>query len=198
MDWMSVEGEPPSKQQLLRAALQLFVRDGVWETSIRAIAVLAGYTNPALYKFFGSREALALEVFERCYQHVYDTLQASQHPEHTFDTNLSSLLDAYVQLLEQSREAVLFVNDTLRDMWPKVRRATRKHSLLALLGDLVRQGKKEHVVAATLHEGLAVSLITGTLAQVARIVHFGELKLNRPERQALQQMFHAALTPRTA
>jgi TetR/AcrR family transcriptional regulator, repressor of fatR-cypB operon len=58
--------DSPAKQAILIAALQLFVRDGLRETSIRAIALEAGYSNPALFKHFDSKEALTLYLFERC------------------------------------------------------------------------------------------------------------------------------------
>src|SRR5437868_9836327 len=59
--------DPPSKQELLKAALKLFARDGVRESSIRAVAAEAGFTNPVLFKYFEGKEALALHLFERCY-----------------------------------------------------------------------------------------------------------------------------------
>ena len=59
--------DPPSKQELLKAALKLFARDGVRESSIRAVAAEAGFTNPVLFKYFDGKEALALHLFERCY-----------------------------------------------------------------------------------------------------------------------------------
>src|SRR5262249_57717507 len=59
--------DPPSKQALLKAALKLFARDGVRESSIRALAEEAGFTNPVLFKYFEGKDALALHLFERCY-----------------------------------------------------------------------------------------------------------------------------------
>ena len=56
--------DAPSKRALLEAALRLFVRDGLCETTIRIIAAEAGFTNPAIFKFFDSRDALARCVFE--------------------------------------------------------------------------------------------------------------------------------------
>ena len=57
--------DPPSKQELLKAALKLFARDGVRESSIRAVAEEAGFTNPVLFKYFEGKDALALYLFER-------------------------------------------------------------------------------------------------------------------------------------
>ena len=51
----------------LCAALRLFVRQGIDATSVRDIAAGSGFTNPAIFKHFDSKEALALCLFERCY-----------------------------------------------------------------------------------------------------------------------------------
>ena len=59
--------DPPAKREILVAALALFVRDGLCETSIRDIAKESGFTNPALFKHFRSKDHLARFLFERCY-----------------------------------------------------------------------------------------------------------------------------------
>jgi AcrR family transcriptional regulator len=46
--------DPPSKRAILNAAFKLFVRDGYDATNIREIGKEAGYSNPALFKFFKS------------------------------------------------------------------------------------------------------------------------------------------------
>ena len=48
------------KRDILTAALHLFVRDGLCETTIRDIAKSAGYSNPVLFKHFDSKDHLAL------------------------------------------------------------------------------------------------------------------------------------------
>jgi AcrR family transcriptional regulator len=52
--------DAPAKKKILTEALRLFVRDGLCETSIRDIARATGYTNPALFKHFASKERLAV------------------------------------------------------------------------------------------------------------------------------------------
>ena len=61
------EDDAPAKRRILVAALALFVRDGLCETSVRDIAKASGFTNPALFKHFRSKDDLARYLFERCY-----------------------------------------------------------------------------------------------------------------------------------
>jgi len=168
-------GDPPSKREILACALRLFVRDGLCETGIRAIGEAAGYTNPALYKFFASKEALTLYLFERCYGWVYQRLEAGSRAER-FDAGLAGVVRAWVELIEEQPDAVLYVNETLRELWPRARPATRRRSLLRLLRSLVEQGQAEGVVPRRLAPELGVALLVGTLGQVARQLALGDFK----------------------
>src|SRR5215470_7814151 len=93
-DFLLLDADPPSKREILRWALHLFVRDGLCETSIRDIAEASGFTNPALYKFFASKEALALHLFERCYLRLITTVRDSMTRE-SFAADLDGLVAGY-------------------------------------------------------------------------------------------------------
>lgn len=195
-DFLITAEDAPSKREILSKALSLFVKDGLHETSIRAIADATGYTNPALYKFFASKDALALHLFERCYQHVYGQITASSQLAPTFANRLKGVIDAWVSLTESSLEAVLYVNETLREFWPSVSPATRQKSLLGFLDGLVAQGQNEGLVSPSLDRGLAVATIVGTLGQVARQVFFNAFSARSPKSLApqLNQILYSALT----
>ena len=124
--------DPPSKQELLKAALKLFARDGVRESSIRAVAAEAGFTNPVLFKYFENKEALALHLFERCYLRLVREAKSALAEGGSFQARLGRLITRVLELLDESPEAVLFVNEELRRYWPHVSAATRRHSLLGL------------------------------------------------------------------
>lgn len=192
--FLLAQSDPPSKREILRCALALFVRDGLSGTSIRAIARAAGYTNPALYKFFASKEALALHLFDRCYAHVFERIAGSQPGGASFDARLESLTRAFAALLEESLEAVLYVDETLRTHWPLLPAPRRRRSLLAVLVGLVDEGRAEGVIDPRVDAQLAVALLVGTMGQVARMAYFGELpRAFAPRCDGLLLLFRSAL-----
>ena len=164
--------DPPSKQELLKAALKLFARDGVRESSIRAVAAEAGFTNPVLFKYFDGKDALALHLFERCYLRLAREATGAVSEGGTFRERLRRLVERVLALLDESPEAVLFVNEELRRFWPQVSPATRRHSLIGLtsrfFGEVDVGSKADRV--------LLVSAFWGLLAQFARLYAFGEWK----------------------
>jgi AcrR family transcriptional regulator len=162
--------DPPSKRALLEAALRLFARDGVRESSIRAVAAEAGFTNPVLFKYFEGKDALALHLFERCYLRLVREAMAAIGSDGSFRERLRRLVGRLCALLDESPEAVLFVNEELRRFWPQVSAATRKHSLIAMTAAFF----DDDVVTTTIDRKLLVAAFWGLMGQFARMRAFEE------------------------
>lgn len=170
------QGDPPSKQALLKAALKLFVRDGFSATDIRAIGKEAGYSNTAMFKFFKSKESLGLFLFERCYLLYADAFAAAVGSAHSFDASLEAVMDRWCEMLGESPEAFLFMQDHLREFMPLVAPEVRKRSVIAQAQRLIEQGKLEAKIRAEIDSKILVAAFLGFLGQFARMVHFGEFK----------------------
>ena len=169
--------DPPAKQKIIIAALDLFVRDGLCETSVRDIAKASGFSNPALFKHFPSKEALANYLFERCYVELFHLVTRAIRSGDTFARKQHAVIGAYMTALEQDRNAVLYVQDNLRQFWPKMPVALRKHTILGEVRTLLQVGRKEGAVTTTLDIGLLTVAWIGTLQQFARAQYIGEFKL---------------------
>jgi AcrR family transcriptional regulator len=168
--------DPRSKRKILQAALHLFVLRGVEGVTVREIAAEAGYTNPALFKFFATKESLTIYLFEACYEQMFERLNLAASTSQRFDARLRAILEVFFSQMEQDMEAFLFVQDHLREMWPRASKRLHKKSMLALLRTVVQQGVAEGAVSATLNLDLLVAAIAGTLQQFARMLYFREFK----------------------
>jgi hypothetical protein len=85
---------------------------------------------------------------------------------------VARLVVRVLALLDESPEAVLFVNEELRRFWPRVSPATRRHSLIGMTRKLF----EEREVTSTVDRTLLVAGFWGLLAQFARLYAFGEWK----------------------
>src|SRR5512144_2629776 len=92
------EDDPPAKRQILRAAMNLFSERGLAGTSIRDIAEQSGYTNPALYKHFSSKEELALHLFETCHHRLWARCNAAIVSAKSFDAKLEGYIGEFLEL----------------------------------------------------------------------------------------------------
>lgn len=171
--WYLEPGGAPSKRAILRAALRLFASQGIASTSVREIAAEAGYTNPALYRFFQGKMELAGFLFDRCYSHLRTEIRAaagtSDRPP---SVRLAGLVHAYAQLLEEDLEAVVFVHEALRSFWrPDEGQESIFGIVREILGDAVREGEMD----AGSPVPLFATVVVGALAQFARSIQFGEI-----------------------
>lgn len=166
--------DPPSKQAILLGALHLFVRDGLCETSLRDIAADTGYSNTVLYKFFESKNALAIHLFERCYGTLVMSVQEAMDPQKSFREDLQALVERYIRFLDQNLDAVIYVHENLRLFWPQASPETRLYPLLGLLRRWIEKGKAEGTVDPDENTDLLVSLAIGLLSQFARMLYFQE------------------------
>jgi AcrR family transcriptional regulator len=166
--------DAPAKQKILVAALKLFVRDGLCETSVRDIAQASGFTNPALFKHFPSKDALAGYLFESCYLNLYRLLAGTRSSGGPFAAQHVAVIDAYLTALDNDRDAVLYVQENLRHFWPKMTAALRKHSILGEIAALLEVGQAEGAVTRNTDIRLLTSAWVGVLQQFARARFFGE------------------------
>ena len=168
--------DAPAKRKILVAALALFVRDGLCETSVRDIAKASGFTNPALFKHFASKDELARYLFERCYLELADLVSAAIASGGTFAATQRAILDAYLAALDRDADSVLYVQDGLRHFWPKMPAHVRRRSIVADVRRLLERGRQEGAVTDAIDVNLLTAAWLGTLQQFARVRYFGELR----------------------
>jgi AcrR family transcriptional regulator len=67
-----------TKDRIGRAAMRLFVENGIAETSMREIAKASAITEGAIYRHFASKEELAAELFATSYESFAQELEAAR------------------------------------------------------------------------------------------------------------------------
>src|SRR5262245_18366786 len=87
--------DPPAKRRILETALELFVRDGLCETSVRDIARASAFTNPPLSKHFKSKDELAEYLLERCYLQLAELVSTAIASEPTSAARQRAIIDPY-------------------------------------------------------------------------------------------------------
>ncbi|HKF68215.1 MAG TPA: helix-turn-helix domain-containing protein, partial [Vicinamibacterales bacterium] len=108
------EGDPPAKREILRAAMKLFSQHGLAGTSIRDIADESGYTNPALYKHFASKEEMALYLFEACHRRLWTRCHNAIEEAASFEAKLEGYIGEVLELVDQHPDAMAFLSDSAR------------------------------------------------------------------------------------
>ena len=166
--------DPPAKGAMLVAALGLFATKGIDGVSVREIAARSGYTNPAMFKHFKTKEQLAKSLFESCYRRLVFHFAGNQ-------AGLETALVGALELIEEAPESVHFVVENLRRFFSSLPADLKRHSLLGSMRMLIERERERGKIRADVDSHLAAALVLGLLAQIARMAYFHELKRRPPE-----------------
>jgi AcrR family transcriptional regulator len=167
------EDDPPAKRQILRAAMKLFSERGLDGTSIRDIARESGYTNPALYKHFAGKEELALHLFETCHRRLWAKCHAAIDAAKSFDDKLEAYIGQVLALVDEHPDAMAFLSDSARVLWPKAAPAVRRHTMIGLTRSLMSLAPRPSRARSTVHLDVVAASLQGTLAELARMLQVG-------------------------
>jgi AcrR family transcriptional regulator len=167
------ENDPPAKQQILRAAMKLFSERGYAATSIRHIARESGYTNPALYKHFASKQELALYLFEACHRRMWATCTAAIVSAKGFDDKVDGYIGQWLVLVDEHPEVVAFLSDSARVLWPKVSPTVRRHTMIGLARSLMVTAPDLRRGASAVNPDVAAASLQGTLSELTRMLQVG-------------------------
>ena len=168
--------DAPGKQRILLGALRLFAQQGLEGTSIREIGLLAHTTNPALYKHFATKDALALHLFIVCYRELSQRLAAAVDAQEGFARRLAAFIDAFIAYHDEIPEAVQYISEHTQRFWPQVPPALARRSMTLQAQALIAQGRLEGAVGSGLAVPVQVLGVVGQLFQLARMIAHGLLE----------------------
>jgi AcrR family transcriptional regulator len=167
------EDDPPAKREILRATMKLFSERGLAATSIRDIADESGYTNPALYKHFASKEKLALHLFETSHQRIWKSCATALASAKDFEGKVEAYINRWLELVDEYPDVLAFLSDSARVLWPKASPMVRRQTMISLARSLVAEAPQTHRRGSTVNPDLAAASLQGTLAELARMIQVG-------------------------
>jgi AcrR family transcriptional regulator len=167
------EDDPPAKRQILRAAMKLFSEHGLAGTSIRDIAQESGYTNPALYKHFAGKEELALHLFETCHRRLWARCNSAITSSKSFDDKLAGYIGQFLELVDEHPEAMAFLADSARVLWPKAGSTVRRQTMIGLARSLMMKAPQMRRGKSAVNPDVAAASLQGTLAELTRMLQVG-------------------------
>lgn len=86
-----------TKARLERAALTLFVARGVAETTTKEIAMAASVAEGTIYRYFPSKEQLALDLFLRHHQGLAEALMEAHRPVKGLRAKIEAIVRCYCE-----------------------------------------------------------------------------------------------------
>jgi AcrR family transcriptional regulator len=147
-----------SKEDIRRAAWELFTRFGVDKASIADIARKAGVSQATIYNNFGSKEVLAREFVTASVEHLMSSVQEILTHKKSYNEKMAGFFQFISDMMASGRpsgsENAIFTSsvDLLND--PEIRkiRTEAQKKMTALLLQLIEEGKQQGQVSPDLSE----------------------------------------------
>lgn len=153
--------------------MKLFSERGLAATTIRDIAEESGYTNPALYKHFASKEELELYLFESSHRRIWSSCADAMASAKGSKEKLEAYVSQWLEFIDAYPEVFAFLSDSARVLWPKASSRVRRNSLISLAQSLFAGAPQARRQVRPLHPDLAAASLQGTIAELARMIQVG-------------------------
>lgn len=113
-DWLETSEMPFGKKQVLKAAINLFAKQGYDGTSTAQIAEASGMSQATIFKYYKSKQELLLVILEPLIDHLLPTYgKEFAQKLSKQDKNLTSMIHFIVQdryqFLVQNKDAVMIL-----------------------------------------------------------------------------------------
>ncbi len=187
--------------RILRAALQMFARDGYEATTNRAIARSSGLTSAAIYHYFSSKAELYAAVYEEVFDRVYTEFEKAIVDQPTLVAQYAAVLDATARMNREDPTVPAFVTGVAGDV-------QRHPELTQLLRPLQRRTTMffRRLVAAAAERGelapdvdvrAVEDLLNAVVIGLARLSALtGDARRHAAAVEALQRLFAGTLLRR--
>jgi len=168
----SMRDGTPTREKLERKAMELFVVQGVAETTIRDIAEAAGVAEGALYRHYEGRDALILALFQRHYTAFAERLDAVQASQRGARAKLRAMIEECAAVFDTDPVRFQFL---LLVQHHSMRRLDPDHaSPVDIVRKVVAEGMARGEIARR-DPDLAAAWIMGLILQPATFKVYGRL-----------------------
>lgn len=162
-----------TRQRLKRGALELFVRQGISETTTRQIAAACEMSEGNIYRHVASKEELARELLRDEMARLAAGLRAALMPDASFKDTVLSLVRAYCRLAQEDwlgfSYHLRFQHEMLSDL-----SLDPNDDPVALIRDVVGDAMRAGVIPCRNVE-LVIGMGLGVVMQTALQILYGSL-----------------------
>lgn len=162
-----------TRRRLRTAALELFVEQGVVETTTRDLAKRAGIAEGTIYRHFESKDELVRDLFQDHYVRFGAELNRIQAETHGgIDAQLRAMIDYMCRLYDEEPTLYRFLLLVQHAALPNIR--TAPTSPAVIFRNLVSRAIEQSEIPAQ-NPALAASMMLGAIIQPALSLIYGSL-----------------------
>ena len=168
------KGNSDKRERILRAAIEVFAKNGFYATRVSEIAKAAGVADGTIYLYFKNKDDVLITIFENGIQRLLVILREVAASEQPFDERITRIIELQLGLLEDQRDLAEVITVNLRQSSSLLKQyaAPLFMEYIDVIAGLIREGQRQgafrkgvnsRVVARSLFGALDAILLTWAL-----------------------------------
>lgn len=152
---------------IIDAAKKVFSKNGFYNTKVSEIAQEAQVASGTIYLYFKNKDDILVRLFDEEFGHIAGELLPALESCSDPRQKLERFCSRYLHIVSADRYLSELVHVEMRPAKKFIKEYQERYfkELLDILGDIIEQGKAQHVFKADIDAALAARMIFGSLDQ---------------------------------
>jgi TetR/AcrR family fatty acid metabolism transcriptional regulator len=167
---------PHKRDRILKAAIEVFAKNGFYATRVSEIAKAAGVADGTIYLYFKNKEDVLITIFEEGINRLLTILREVAESDEPFENRITRIVELQLGLLEEQRDLAEVITVNLRQSSRLLKQYATPLFMqyIDVIAGVVREGQEEgafrkdlnpRVVARSLFGALDAILLTWALGE---------------------------------
>lgn len=156
------------RERILRAAVDVFARNGYFNARVAEIAKCAGVADGTIYLYFGGKEDLLITIFREHTRSFLQSLQAQLGSVVSAEDRIRVAIRHHLETLGRDRPLAVVSQVELRHSLKYMSLFSQQEvaDYLNLLRDIVEDGQRDGIFRRNLHPQLVAKALFGILDEM--------------------------------
>ena len=157
------------RERILRAAIEVFARNGFYDTRVSEIAKAAGVADGTIYLYFKNKDDVLISIFEDRISQLLAVLRDEVERAHGFEGKLRRVIELQLGLLEGQRDLAEVITVNLRQSSRLLKQYAQPlfTEYLEVVAGVIAEGQREGVVRDDVSPRVLARALWGALDGVA-------------------------------
>lgn len=159
------KGRGPKYNQIIDAAAEVIAENGFHQAQVSKIAKKAKVADGTIYLYFKNKEDILISLFREKMGLYVERLERAMSTKNGVEEKLFALVEIHFRNLSENQHWAVVTQLELRQSDTKLRAKISEvlKDFLALMDDLIEEGKQEKLFDPKLDKRLARQMIFGTI-----------------------------------
>ncbi|MGB5376230.1 MAG: TetR/AcrR family transcriptional regulator [Polyangiales bacterium] len=167
---------PEKRDRILKAAIQVFAKNGFYATRVSEIAKAAGVADGTIYLYFKNKDDVLITIFEEGIERLLRILREVADSEDTFENRISRIIELQLGLLEEQRDLAEVITVNLRQSSRLLKQYATPLFMqyIDVIAGVVRDGQNEGAFRKDLNPRIVARSLFGALDAILLTWALGE------------------------